>query len=225
MELNNKLTTCKTCGKEVAKTARRCPHCGAQRPPIEINSPAAIISIIVIVIFCSLVFVFALTDWDSDESTPVVREQTASSGQVIENTVATTAAVPDILGDWEVTVESFETAEAISAGLLTEHRADEGNLFVIAHLAIKNTGKEAATFFPLVAIGDATSAKITYGEYEYSPSTLISMGNDDLHFETLNPLTSAKGIVVFQMPKDVAASGELKFVLSNGSQSLTYDIQ
>ncbi len=28
---NNKLTICKTCGKEIAKTAQNCPHCGARR--------------------------------------------------------------------------------------------------------------------------------------------------------------------------------------------------
>lgn len=27
----NKLTTCKTCGEKIAKSARTCPHCGAKR--------------------------------------------------------------------------------------------------------------------------------------------------------------------------------------------------
>lgn len=29
MDNNKKLTTCKTCGKEIAKSADKCPHCGA----------------------------------------------------------------------------------------------------------------------------------------------------------------------------------------------------
>ncbi len=29
---NKYMTTCKTCGKEVAKNARTCPHCGARMP-------------------------------------------------------------------------------------------------------------------------------------------------------------------------------------------------
>lgn len=29
---NKYLTNCKTCGKQVAKNARHCPHCGANMP-------------------------------------------------------------------------------------------------------------------------------------------------------------------------------------------------
>lgn len=220
----NKLTNCRTCGAEIAKTAKRCPNCGAQQHVVALSA-VAIISVVTVFL---VVFILLRNPGTEPESGRVAAattsaKTTTSAGS--SETEATTTAVPDLLGDWEITVDSFETKEAISAGLLTEHRADDGNLFVIAHLTIKNMGKEAATFLPLVALGDVTSAKITYKEYEYSSSTLLSMNNDDLHYKTLNPLTSAKGIVVFQMAKDIAESGELKLVLSNDSQSLKYDIK
>lgn len=33
------LTTCKTCGKEVSKTALTCPHCGESLPGLHIKCP------------------------------------------------------------------------------------------------------------------------------------------------------------------------------------------
>lgn len=34
---NRKLTTCKACGAEIAKTAKHCPHCGARTPTEAVN--------------------------------------------------------------------------------------------------------------------------------------------------------------------------------------------
>lgn len=44
--MNNKyMTNCKTCGREVAKSARRCPHCGACMPA---HKPSFIIWVLVL---------------------------------------------------------------------------------------------------------------------------------------------------------------------------------
>jgi len=49
--MGKKLTTCKSCGKEIAKSAKRCVHCGAdQRPSIyKIMAVMAALFIIVVV--------------------------------------------------------------------------------------------------------------------------------------------------------------------------------
>lgn len=149
---------------------------------------------------------------------------TDPSGTEPNTNTPVSEADPDILGDWEITCNSFEVTEAITSGAFTEFKADDGNLYAVVTLTVKNVGNEANTFLPLLTFGDDITAKITYKDYEYSASNLVGY-DDDLHYKQLNPLSSATGIIAFQIVKDVAQSGELSLVLSCGSKTLTYELK
>ena len=42
------LVECPTCGGGVAKSAKECPHCGANRVPRQFNGCAALITVLVV---------------------------------------------------------------------------------------------------------------------------------------------------------------------------------
>ena len=128
-----------------------------------------------------------------------------------------------MLGEWEITLDSFDVVPEIAASY-GSFQPDGGNVYVVTSLTIKNLAKEAATFLPMVSMSDDIRAKVLYqGEDEYSSTSLL--GHDtDLHDRNLNPLSSTEGIIAFEIVEDVATSGDLTLNLSNGVESITFDL-
>ena len=122
--------------------------------------------------------------------------------------------------DWNVTVTdvSFETQIDVSYG---HYNADKGNQYVIVGLSIVNNGSREDTIFPYFSLGSALSAKIYYqDEYEYTPDNFISL-DEDLHGETIAPLATASGVIVFELPETVI-NGTDPLILKIYEGSLAY---
>lgn len=47
----SKIVRCKTCGSEIAKTAKRCPHCGAKQHVVASSICSVIVVLVIIAIF------------------------------------------------------------------------------------------------------------------------------------------------------------------------------
>ena len=109
-------------------------------------------------------------------------------------------------GDWEITVTDFDYTQAISVGLLHEYRANEGSKYCTISLTVKNIGKKAQTFLPYISYGNSATAEIVWDGYEYIRSELIWSDKDMLSNESLNPLVSASGLIVFEVPDEMADS-------------------
>lgn len=62
----SKLVMCKTCGAEIAKSAKRCPQCGAKQP---VNVVALIISTVIVVIFAVIIISLAATSREAETPT------------------------------------------------------------------------------------------------------------------------------------------------------------
>lgn len=56
--MGKKLIKCKTCGKEIAKTARFCPHCGAQQHVLALSICALIVVVTVFICIAILKSLF-----------------------------------------------------------------------------------------------------------------------------------------------------------------------
>jgi len=111
------------------------------------------------------------------------------------------------LKDWEVTLESFEFNQKVSDKLMSSS-ADEGNKFLVLNFTLKNNGTSADTLFGM--IGGASLKAIFNEKYEYSKT--MTMIDGDLNNEQVQPLASAKGFVVIEMPDAVAEGQEAIFV-------------
>ena len=113
-----------------------------------------------------------------------------------------------ILNDIEITVESYEISDKITLDHGSFSPSDDGNVFLVVHMALKNSGKTAQTIFKLVTLNtDIRLAVIYDGEYEYISSNLLGY-DDDLSNTNLNPLTSKTGVKVFEIASEVADSSK-----------------
>lgn len=130
-----------------------------------------------------------------------------------------------VLGDWEITVNSFEITKNIFSSAYSSFNADEGSSYVVVNATIKNTGTQADNFLQSFSISKDVKAKILYQEkYEYSASDLMGH-SDDLHNTYLNPLESKTGIIAFSVVDEAAQQGKLSFVLSFGNTSNVYELK
>lgn len=166
----------------------------------------------------------------SAAATPVVSTPTPTPAPTPEPTPEPSAAnlaVNDSvdLGDWNITVTGFELTTRIDNGY-TYFSPDDGNQYAVVSVSVVNNGKQSASFLPSFSMGDDIRAKIYYnGDYEYSSVQLLAY-DKDLHDESMNPLTSKDGVIVFTVP-DAVANGDESLVItfSLGSDKATFDLK
>lgn len=152
------------------------------------------------------------------ESSDVSTSSTSESTSTVEVEPDTSEVAPlsvgesAELGNWSVSVTGFEFSTRIDNGY-GYFEPGEGNQYGVVSASITNNGTEADSFLPSFGFGDDVVSKIIYdGQYEYSSAQLLAY-DADLHDEFLNPLSSASGVIVFELPESVV----------NGSESLTID--
>lgn len=83
-----KMKPCKACGKEIAKSAKACPHCGAKnkKPPV---------GCLVVLILFLLVGACGAMGGDADTTLPVETVPPASAPGAVKTTVPTEPPVPE----------------------------------------------------------------------------------------------------------------------------------
>lgn len=129
------------------------------------------------------------------------------------------------LGDWTISVSGFEFADRID-NTYSYFEPGDGNKYAVVSVSVANNGTEADSFLPSFGFGDDVGAKILYdGQYQYSSTQLLGY-DEDLHDEFLNPLSSATGVIIFEMPEVVASGSEpLQIIFDAGSENVTFDLR
>ena len=129
------------------------------------------------------------------------------------------------IGSWSVSVTSFEYSTRIDNGY-SYFSPDDGNQYAVVSMTVTNNGTSSATFWPSFSLGDDISGIVVYdGKYEYSSTQLLAY-DDDLHDESMNPLTTASGVIVFEVPETVVnGEGTLTITISAGSDSATFSLR
>ena len=126
------------------------------------------------------------------------------------------------LGDWSITATATDTVDSIPDGY-GSFSPDEGNKYFVVSLSITNNGKAADTFLPSFSLSDDIRTKILYGDgYEFSSIQLLGYSRS-LYDETLNPLSSKEGDVIFTIPDNVASSEDeliLQFTMGKNALSI-----
>lgn len=129
------------------------------------------------------------------------------------------------VGDWTVSVTAFEFSTEIDNGY-GYFSPDEGNQYGVVSMTVTNNGTETGTFWPSFSLGDDIIGGITYdGTYEYSSVQLLAY-DEDMHNKSMNPLTTATGKIVFELPDAVASdTAPLVITISQGSNSATFNLR
>lgn len=128
---------------------------------------------------------------DDEEEMEEVKEEFYGVGDTFE------------LKDWEVTFDSFEFDQSVSANMLSSS-ADEGNKFLILRMTVLNNGTSADQFISIIG---GTSIKALYDEkYEYGIT--ITLIDGDLSNQRVQPLASQSGFTVIEVPDRVVEATE-----------------
>lgn len=171
-------------------------------------------------------FVFLLIV-SMDDSEPTVDpdvSQTVQSAEEDQEPEPVFSPVSTTLSNWEISVNDYELLDSVDISLLYEYQANEGSQYCAVDLTAKNIGSEADIFLPLLAYGDCTVAHLKWNGYTFSRSTMFLTG-EEISMESLNPLVSTSGKVVFEIPNEAATSDlPLIFVISAGEETFSCEL-
>lgn len=162
---------------------------------------------------------------DGPSSTQTAAESTAGSA-VTEAPAAAPAEVPKAssvgekvsAGYFDVTVNSVQKVPCVGSNQFSQKCAGEGNEFLVLDVSLKNTDTEGRMFTD-------GSIFVTYKgkELEFDDTETI-LENGYLTLETLNPLTSTRGKIVYKVPAGLDAAlywnpgrSDVRILIAEGS--------
>lgn len=182
----NKLTTCKVCGAEVAKSAKVCPSCGAKVK----NKNFLLIGIIAIVV---IAIIAAASNNDepkkvNGDDTVTVTEKNAENEK---NTflVGETAELKDVL------VSMVNVTESNGS---TFNTPTDGNVFVLCEFEIANNSSKELT------VSSMLSFEAYCDDYycAYSLGALLEKGNKNQLDGTVAPGKKLSGVIGYEVPEN-----------------------
>ena len=189
--MSNKLTVCKACNKEIAKSAKTCPHCGAKNK----KKHYLLIAIVVIIVLACII----ASSGDSGEPKKVDNANTPgvttpktnknNSNKKTEFYIGETAELKNI----RVTLMDV----SVSSGSSYNKPAD-GNVFVICEFEIANNSKEEIT------VSSILNFEAYCDDYacEYSLSALMEKGSKNQLDGTVAAGKKMRGVIGFEVSAD-----------------------
>lgn len=179
---NGKLTTCKACGAEIAKSAKTCPYCGAKN-----KGKHLILSAVLIVLGIFLV-IGALSP--SSEPTKVGEVEATT-----EQDVQTTFDVGEKVSLDDVVVTLLDVTESYGS---TYNKPAAGNVFVLCEFEIENNssgdiGVSSIMSFDCYCDDYATSSSL---------SATLERGNKAQLDGSVASGKKMNGVIGYEVPKD-----------------------
>lgn len=216
------LINCPECGKEISDKAQSCPNCGT---PLKENQQQTVNipyqqqeyvqpkkkkkghgCLVTIVIFIAIIAVFAIIGSSLSKGSGTSTSTNNGISQAnTEQEDQNDAMIPflqegQISDDLALVVNEVTETDSISAanGMLA-YKPDSGK-YAVVNVTIRNTSKESQNlllnYFKLIGPDDAKYV-----------STIISVADDKyITVDTINPNLDITGNLVFEIPKDLAAS-------------------
>lgn len=211
---DNKLTACKTCGKEIAKGVKKCPHCGKdQRSFFGRHKILSFVgALIVIGIIGS-----ALGGGNEEAATS---GGTAAPAAVPANEEKVYKAGEPVQADnVEITVTKFEEKDEVGNEYINK-KVSEGGTFVAIQYKIKNISKKPVGMFdyPSVSLVDEEGTEYE-ADIDASSNYAVETNVDNAKIASdLNPGITVIDTKVFEVSKDSFAAG--KWYIKIGDQKV-----
>lgn len=183
----NKLIACKSCGQEIAASAKSCPHCGAKnkKPIFKKWWFWAIIAVLVVSIG---------TSGNDSKEDKVSSDPSGNHASTDESKASTPAKTEYYVGD---VIEDGNTKIVfMSSGDYVEENSfmqpDAGKKYIFLQFSFENISKSSDTsisFYSFECYADGYAADMYYG------------GDDSLS-ATLSPGRATTGCIYFEIPED-----------------------
>ena len=204
--MNKKLTTCKACGQELAKSAKACPHCGAKnKKPIFKKWWFWVIIVMIIVAAGSSdndtedkPVTPNTTQGDTNTNKPTQSASTEASTEIATDapTEATTEpikvkteyVVGDMIEDGNMKIVYMSSGDYVEENEFLQPK--EGNKYIFLQFAFENTSTTtdaSISFYSFECYADGYAAEMYYG------------GNDTLS-ATLSAGRATTGYLYFEVP-------------------------
>lgn len=189
-----KLTTCKACGEQVAKTAKTCPHCGAK---IKKSHPVTI-AILVVLILIAVAVSIGESDAPKKVDSPVS----------VQNPVKATTQMTEASKNEKNAFLLGETAELknvqVTLASVTEsdgsayNKPTDGNVFVLCEFEITNNSDKE------INISSMMSFNAYCDDYtcNYSLTALLEKGNKNQLDGTIAAGKKFNGVIGYEVPAD-----------------------
>jgi RNA polymerase subunit RPABC4/transcription elongation factor Spt4 len=188
---NSKLKSCKTCEKQVAKSANVCPHCGAKLKMGVFKK---------LLIGVAALFVIALLSNVNEKPAT----QTASSPSSNSKSAETPKELSKegVSSDVKIVVQNVETKDTVGNNQFS--KANAQGVFKVIKLRLTNNQKSAITV-------DSSSFKLVDSqgrEFSHSTDAQVALASssggtqETFMLKQVNPGITIEGFVVFDIPKD-----------------------
>lgn len=197
MEKSN-LTKCKTCGKEIAKTAKVCPSCGAKvKAPVYKKWWFWLIMIIVIGSLGS-----------SPENTTNINSSTLVSSNNTETEIIYNIGDTVSTNTFELTLTNVELKNKVGTEYLNSTPA-EGGIYVAVKWKYKNISNEPISSWdhPILYLYDSNNTRYS-SDISASSYYATEVDPDRKILSDLNPGISTTDADVFEISKDNYDNGE-----------------
>ncbi len=202
---NNKLGNCKTCGKEIAKGVKKCPHCGKDQRSF--FGRHKILSFIGILILVGIIG-SALGGGEEEVSKADGTSTTTAAAPAKEEKVYKVGeTVP--ADKVEITVTKFEEKAQVGNEYLNKD-VSEGGTFVAIQYKIKNTSKKPVGMFDYPAVTLVDEEGTAYdADIDASSNYAIETNVDNAKIASdLNPGITVTDTKVFEVSKESFAAGK-----------------
>ncbi|MEW8969831.1 DUF4352 domain-containing protein [Mesobacillus jeotgali] len=199
---NNHLGSCKTCGKEIAKGVKKCPHCGKDQRSF--FGRHKILSFIgVLILFGIIGSALGGGEEASNEGSSAA---TASAPVKEQKIYKVGEAVP--ADKVEITVTKFEEKEQVGNEYINKS-VSEGGTFAAIQYKIKNTSKKPVGMFdyPSVRLVDEEGTEYD-SDIDASSNYAIETNVDNAKIASdLNPGITVTDTKVFEVSKQSFDAG------------------
>lgn len=194
--MNKKMTTCKACGHDIAKSAKSCPHCGARNKK---KHPILLGFIILFIV----VGVLGSTE-DSNEPKRTNRTDATNSDAIVETEVATTTAQiekEDVFYVGETAVLKGVSVTLLSVTESTGsdyNKPTDGNVFVLCEFEIANDSDTE------INVSSMMSFEAYCDDYTctFSLGALMEKGNKNQLDGTVASGKKFNGVIGYEVPTD-----------------------
>ena len=185
----NKLIKCKSCGAEIAKNAKACPHCGAK------NSPGCLGTILgVLLLFFGITVIIGMLAGGGDD--PSISPDPNDTNTPSNSSPATNDSFG--VGDRVEMNDIYVTLENVTESTGTDFlHPTEGNIFVICEFTIENeSGSDLAisTLMSFTAYADDYSVQLSLSGLSVSEKQQLD--------GTIAAGKKMNGTVVYEVPVD-----------------------
>lgn len=194
---NNQLGSCKTCGKEIAKGLKKCPHCGKDQRSF--FGRHKILSFIGVLILIGIIG--SALGGGEEVSKEGGSAATATAPAKEQKLYTVGEAVP--ADKVEITVTKFEEKDQVGNEFVNKS-VSEGGTFVAIQYKIKNTSKKPVGMFdyPSVRLVDGEGTEYD-SDMDASSNYALETNIDNAKIASdLNPGITVTDTKVFEVSKE-----------------------